>query len=378
MDKLILLITMLTSFLALTGSFAVFPYISRKTVSFGISIPENAYSDENVALIRKKYRNLVLLTGFLFMLGLACMVYFSDLSSGTEALLLGIMMFVNIFVVGFVYLWAHKNMKKLKSENKWGENVRQLVTVNTDFRKKNMMLSPLWFISYILIMAATVTISLILFDSLPDQIPMQYNAAGEVVRYADKTYGLILYMPVTQMFITFLFIFVYYSIAKSKQQIDPANREKTLSQNIIFRKRWSAYVVILGLILLLIFAGTQLSILGVVSYLPVVIGSIAFTVVIAAATVIIAVTTGQSGSRVKVVGINDSGASKKKTIVRDDDNHWKWGVFYYNPDDPSLFIEKRFGIGWTLNFGRPLSWIIIFGILGFSGVFLIISTIMFK
>lgn len=41
------------------------------------------------------------------------------------------------------------------------------------------------------------------------------------------------------------------------------------------------------------------------------------------------------------------------------DEHWKWGVFYYNPDDPALLVEKRFGIGYTMNFARSLAWIIL-------------------
>ena len=35
---------------------------------------------------------------------------------------------------------------------------------------------------------------------------------------------------------------------------------------------------------------------------------------------------------------------------------WKWGVFYFNPADPSILIEKRFGIGYTLNLGNRWSW----------------------
>jgi uncharacterized membrane protein len=34
---------------------------------------------------------------------------------------------------------------------------------------------------------------------------------------------------------------------------------------------------------------------------------------------------------------------------------WK-GIFYVNPNDPSLFVEKRYGIGYTLNFGNRWSW----------------------
>lgn len=31
---------------------------------------------------------------------------------------------------------------------------------------------------------------------------------------------------------------------------------------------------------------------------------------------------------------------------------------YYNPDDPAIFVDKTSGLGKTLNFGHPISWII--------------------
>lgn len=39
-----------------------------------------------------------------------------------------------------------------------------------------------------------------------------------------------------------------------------------------------------------------------------------------------------------------------------DDRHWKAGLVYYDPDDPTIFIEKRFGIGYTMNMARPATW----------------------
>lgn len=36
----------------------------------------------------------------------------------------------------------------------------------------------------------------------------------------------------------------------------------------------------------------------------------------------------------------------------DDDEHWKAGLFYYNPDDPAFVVDKRVGIGTTFNFGH--------------------------
>lgn len=39
------------------------------------------------------------------------------------------------------------------------------------------------------------------------------------------------------------------------------------------------------------------------------------------------------------------------------DTYWKAGVFYWNPDDPAIFVAKRVGIGYTMNFANKWSWI---------------------
>jgi uncharacterized membrane protein len=43
---------------------------------------------------------------------------------------------------------------------------------------------------------------------------------------------------------------------------------------------------------------------------------------------------------------------------RTPDSCWKWGFFYVNPDDPAIMVEKRFGIGYTINFGHRIAWVI--------------------
>jgi len=41
--------------------------------------------------------------------------------------------------------------------------------------------------------------------------------------------------------------------------------------------------------------------------------------------------------------------------IEDDPKNWKWGIVYFNPNDSRVFVNKRVGIGWTLNFARPAS-----------------------
>lgn len=36
-------------------------------------------------------------------------------------------------------------------------------------------------------------------------------------------------------------------------------------------------------------------------------------------------------------------------VMSDDDKYWIFGMFYYNPKDPSFMVEKRYGMGTTVN-----------------------------
>jgi uncharacterized membrane protein len=42
---------------------------------------------------------------------------------------------------------------------------------------------------------------------------------------------------------------------------------------------------------------------------------------------------------------------------RTPDARWIGGFIYFNRTDPALLVEKRMGIGWTLNYGNPWSWV---------------------
>ncbi|AMR34315.1 hypothetical protein A0256_24110 [Mucilaginibacter sp. PAMC 26640] len=43
-------------------------------------------------------------------------------------------------------------------------------------------------------------------------------------------------------------------------------------------------------------------------------------------------------------------------LDRTNNNLWKWGIIYYNPNDAKLLVTKRSGLGWTFNFAHKGSW----------------------
>jgi uncharacterized membrane protein len=40
--------------------------------------------------------------------------------------------------------------------------------------------------------------------------------------------------------------------------------------------------------------------------------------------------------------------------------NYKWGIFYFNPEDPRAIVPKfNRWMGWTLNFAKPATYLII-------------------
>lgn len=43
--------------------------------------------------------------------------------------------------------------------------------------------------------------------------------------------------------------------------------------------------------------------------------------------------------------------------MKNNPSKYKYGLFYWNPDDQRIWVPKLMGWGWTLNFANPLSYI---------------------
>ena len=57
---------------------------------------------------------------------------------------------------------------------------------------------------------------------------------------------------------------------------------------------------------------------------------------------------------------------------------WRWrGMIYYAPEDPALFVPKRWGIGQTLNLARPGAWVFL-GVLTLLPLVLAAATALFS
>ncbi|WP_257346833.1 DUF1648 domain-containing protein [Pseudalkalibacillus decolorationis] len=350
MGLFLIMLIMVPVFIALM----FIPYWTRRTESFGVTIPEEIYNRLELKVMRKQYAYIIggisLLVVFIF---LSCIPFVGN-DENTLSLLLG---FILILYTGgsfLVYVKFHNKMKTLKAKESWGKQKSAQVVIDTQFRQLKLTHSNLWFILSFAISISTMVITFRLYDQIPDKIPMQYNFEGEITNWMEKSYRSVLVMPIMQVYLTLLFLFINTMIARAKQQVNAENPEQSLQQNVIFRRRWSAFIIATGTALTLLFSLVQLSFIYPINHRVLTIVPIIFGIGVTLGSIVLSFSTGQGGSRVKV-----SAEGTGKVIDRDDDQHWKLGQFYYNINDPSLFLEKRFGIGWTINLARPLAWMIL-------------------
>lgn len=322
------------------------PYFTRKNFVFGVNIPKELYYDKEIIKIRKNYLlNFSISSTVLFII---VMFYIKNVNIAVGG------MFFEIALMFMSYLRAHSQVVALKAEREWNKDKKEVAVVDIDFRKKPVLVSSAWFLIPIVILVITMLVGVYIYPELPYKIPMHMDFRGNVDSYAKKSYVSVFLLNIMQLFIILLMYGAYKAIGIAKQQIDPSDPEISTEKNRIFRRLWSGFIIFLTIIVNILFMVSSFFIWGIIKNPSVVnIAVFTFTAVTFIVTIVLTVKTGQGGERIKIK-TNDE---KTNSINRDDDKHWKLGLFYYNPDDPAIFVEKRFGIGWTVNLARPSVWV---------------------
>jgi len=260
-----------------------------------------------------------------------------------------------------LYLKFNKDVKQLKSNKHWFKNKKQVIAVDTEFSSENpnkSLISPWWFLIPIVIILITIFINIKIYPSLPNKVATHWDFKGNINGYQNKSTFLIYQMPLMEILMTSIFFLCYKIIGWSKKQISAVNPKESKIRNKLFRRILSIYITFSTIAMITFLSIINFQIMKVIdiSNKSMTYFSLIFTLSMIIVPIILGVKIGQGGSKLKLKYKDDN---INNFINKDDDNHWIFGnTIYYNKEDPSLFIEKRFGIGWTINAGRPLGLII--------------------
>lgn len=343
-------------FVPISVALVSMPYLTRENDSFGVSVSLDMYYSDTLSTMRKKY---VWVSSIMYsLLLLFCLISISVITDavqqGTFIAVYVVCMIICSTIINIIF---HLKTKKYKSSFPSVPLQRTILAVDTGFRRQKLILSNKWFLIHIAIIITSVVLVLLNYNRFPERLPMEFDFNGEVTRSVYKSYRTVLGLNYMQVIMTLLFMLINWSILKSKQQINANDPQKSIQQNTIFRRRWSLFIIITGLLFVLLFSFIQLNMVFMLNIEIVEIVSISIISIILIGTLLISFTTGQGGN---LIGGRITSSNMEPI---NNDTYWKLGVIYFNPYDPSIFIEKRLGVGWTLNFARPMSWFLLLGIL---------------
>ena len=101
------------------------PYISRKTLTFGVSIPAAVYNDERLKKLRKSFSLKVIISGLVIIA--VSVIPFFVMEQGPAISVMSALVFVYLFIILPVYLSGNKEVKRLKQELGWDAGAAQKV-----------------------------------------------------------------------------------------------------------------------------------------------------------------------------------------------------------------------------------------------------------
>ncbi|WP_438452076.1 DUF1648 domain-containing protein, partial [Listeria monocytogenes] len=88
---------------------------------------------------------------------------------------------------------------------------------DTSFHRRKMVISYTWFIVPLLIFIITLAITVVFYSTAPVDFPIQFDMSGTVTDTVAKSPRVVLLLPIMQLGMIALFIFIKFVIARSKQ-----------------------------------------------------------------------------------------------------------------------------------------------------------------
>lgn len=364
------------------GLMAATPYLMPKRECFAVTIPEAAQQDEQLRGYKRKFALwcaalTVLCTGIMAVAAAPVMGAPADSSSygALVGTLIGSTLAVTLVPFCFM-LYFRKKVMALKRERGWFAP-RQEATALVAEDDVPHAISLAWNLLYIPVVLVIVAIGVVAYPSMPDMIPMHADFAGNVNDYEPKSIGVVFGFPVlTVLFLAVCFVFSHWMMIRSKRPTNPGAPVTSALAYGMFARAQSIFLLAAGLFLSIgIGVGFMLSSVGVFGLSEMALVIVLLSIFIVIGAVAISVVYGQAGSRL-FSRMEAAGGEACMAMPADDDEHWKLGVFYYNPDDPSLWLCERFGVGWTMNFARPAAWAFVVGFALVTIAFIVAITVM--
>ncbi|WHZ32280.1 DUF5808 domain-containing protein [Desemzia incerta] len=345
------------------------PYYSRRGTPFGITVPSSHQQDSFIQMRKKRFFIQNVLLSILLSIPI---VFFSnfedqtaqDMWSGVYVIGAMLVFFVLTFVL---YLQNRKAIQLWKKEEQIiVETKKERIVVDTNYhRDLNAVSTRTIVIVQLVIVLISVAVIGFFYDRIPNQFPIHWNSQNIPDRSVEKSPLSVMMMPAMQLLMIPVLAFSHYAFIKSKQKLLANYPQITSYQSKKFRRAWSINFLVTSIATQLLLTSTNFFSLFFAEdmafgWMGLLIGIFIFGIV--GYSSFLTWKYGQGGEKLVFSEIDEP---VEEVTEVDEEKYWKLGMFYYNSEDPAIFVEKRFGIGSTINLARWQSWACIAGLIFF-------------
>jgi uncharacterized membrane protein len=322
----------------------IVPRVTRRGLLFGVYVGEAAAEGEPA---RRLTRDWTVQTIIAIAASCAVGLVVGWLTRPALAIPSSMLLLVSAFFA--TYLAAHRQARLLAAPTTMQISVGAL----TPRPAASVVLPILTLVIAISLGLGSLAYAAVQYRGLPGQVPIHFGPTGEPDRWVEKSPGAVFLVPALNLLLGVTMAGAALLVATAKRSLRRESSGASLAAQQRFHSILSTALCLVALLFSTMFT------IGTVSTIRVALGeaqrlhwltmflTAAATAVIIGAIAYVAARVGQGGGRLE-------GAVADAPLAGGlaDNRHWILGLIYFNRDDPSIMIEHRFGIGYTINFGN--------------------------
>jgi len=347
--------------LFIAGLFLLYPRIARRGLLFGVYVGEEQSGGEQARQITRGWQTGVILWTFLSVgIGLGLFVRYRTpfTAVGAPFLLLG----------GYVvlYLRAYFQARAL------GVQSPSAGVAMLDREADAPSVWPLIVLAFGMIAGTfAIAYAAMHYHELPERVPTHFGISGRPDAWRPKSFWTVMLLPLFTLVMGAGLPVMAYLVARAKRAVRYPQTHISAEAQRRFRQAMTRFlsciaVVVTGMLLMMSIDSVRVGLGRAERLSP---ASMALGIGVAVLGVVCAIyfifRYGQGGAR-----LERAAGNAPLTDGLADNRHWVLGAFYVNRDDPSIFVEKRFGFGYTINFGN---WKAVALFVAFLGTILVIT-----
>lgn len=347
---MILTILMAATTLAITWIMTTIPALAAQGAPLGVRVPQSHLSDPVVVDAISGFKTRTWIVGIA-----ATVISLFYVNHSWVAALSSLLVIIGST---WAYLSQRRHIIAAKKDGGWFDGVETAVSARVAGRDADAVQdidvpTPsfpwLTMLGSLLVIIAGALIVAAHWSDIPDPVPVHWDDSMEPNSWSDKSIGSVFFITFIALGVWLLFAGICWLIQRTAVQ---PRSERSIKARLRNQANLAASNEAMGTLLLLMSLGLSFiqitspvpgyQDLAGLSFITMVVMTISGTIAIVAM-----ILRAQSQLEEQLRGVKFPDSDKESP---DNDEHYKWGILYYNPDDPAVLVDKRLGVGVSFNY----------------------------